>query len=267
MSNGRKGKVRRLLHLPHSQSHFGCLGPRSLGVGNALATLPLRSVDQDWMSTLVKLRSQNLSRYLPDHYTDEQVRGYLAQTKLLRSSFSHLDNGAVELPFTGVNRSFVVLEKPLSRGVVLINTTDPYASPTIDYQTNVNPLDVEIMTAPVRLYRKWHTTPSMQTLTPVEILPGSHVTTDTEFADYIAGSTTPTNGHSCGTAAMAPRSLGGVVAPDLTVYGVKRLSVGDISIIPMIPASHTCSTVYAIAEKVRGLSQSVDACLIYFIGG
>ncbi len=31
------------------------------------------------------------------------------------------------------------------------------------------------------------------------------------------------------------------------------LSVGDISIVPMIPATHTCSTVYAISEKVSAL--------------
>jgi len=56
---------------------------------------------------------------------------------------------------------------------------------------------------------------------------------------------------------------------ELTVYGVTGLSIGDASIMPIVPgmrfeeygkapflmfacsAAHTCATVYAIAEKVR----------------
>jgi choline dehydrogenase-like flavoprotein len=55
---------------------------------------------------------------------------------------------------------------------------------------------------------------------------------------------------------MTPRHLGGVVGTDLLVYGVTGLSITDLSISPMIPGAHTCSTVYAIAEKV-----SADASL------
>ncbi|KAF9522943.1 GMC oxidoreductase-domain-containing protein [Crepidotus variabilis] len=231
-------------------------GPHSLGVGNALADLPLRLVDEDWSSTLAVLQAQDPSTYLPKHYVKDQIDGYNAQTKLLRSTLSKLNNGAIEIPFTGVNRSYVVLEKPFSRGNVLINTTDLYGAPTIDYQTNFNPVDVKILIAALRTYRKWHTTPSMMTLTPVEIIPGANITTDQDLSHYIARSIDPTSGHSCGTASMAPRKIGGVVSPDLTVYGVKGLSVGDISIIPMIPGTHTCSTVYAIAEKAADLIKS-----------
>jgi choline dehydrogenase-like flavoprotein len=61
----------------------------------------------------------------------------------------------------------------------------------------------------------------------------------------------PTTAHPIGTAAMAPRELGGVVGPDLTVYGTRKLSVADNSIIPLIPSTHTSSTAYAIGEKVK----------------
>ena len=49
---------------------------------------------------------------------------------------------------------------------------------------------------------------------------------------------------------MAPRELGGVVDPNLLVYGVTGLSVADSSIQPMIPGAHICATVYAVAERV-----------------
>jgi choline dehydrogenase-like flavoprotein len=107
--------------------------------------------------------------------------------------------------------------------------------------------------AMVRFHRKWTSTTSLQKLAPVETSPGPSITSDEQIASYVANSAGATEGHSCGTAAMMPRKLGGVVSPELLVYGVTGLSVGDVSIIPMIPATHTCATVYAIAEKVSGM--------------
>ena len=52
-----------------------------------------------------------------------------------------------------------------------------------------------------------------------------------------------------------------VVAPDLTVYGVTGLSVADGSVIPLIPATHLCSTVYAIAEKAADMIKHAEHTL------
>ena len=52
---------------------------------------------------------------------------------------------------------------------------------------------------------------------------------------------------------MMPEELGGVVGPDLRVYGVKGLSVVDASILPMIPASGLQATMYAVGEKAADL--------------
>lgn len=60
-------------------------------------------------------------------------------------------------------------------------------------------------------------------------------------------------GHESGTCAMLPLELGGVVGPELLVHKVKRLSVVDSSIIPLIPSTNLCATVYAIAEKASSL--------------
>lgn len=56
--------------------------------------------------------------------------------------------------------------------------------------------------------------------------------------------------HPAGTSAMQSREIGGVVDCNLKVYGTTNLRIVDASIMPLIPATHLSSTVYAIAEKV-----------------
>jgi choline dehydrogenase-like flavoprotein len=48
---------------------------------------------------------------------------------------------------------------------------------------------------------------------------------------------------------MLPRELGGVVSPELKVYGTSNLRVIDVSIMPTVPSAHLQNSVYAIAEK------------------
>lgn len=48
--------------------------------------------------------------------------------------------------------------------------------------------------------------------------------------------------HSMGTCKMAPFDDGGVVDPNLNVYGVRGLKVADLSIVPSNLGANTCST-------------------------
>jgi choline dehydrogenase-like flavoprotein len=52
---------------------------------------------------------------------------------------------------------------------------------------------------------------------------------------------------------MAPREIGGVVDPELKVYGTKNLRVVDASVLPLQLGATPMSTIYAIAEKVSSL--------------
>lgn len=57
---------------------------------------------------------------------------------------------------------------------------------------------------------------------------------------------------------MMPRALDGVVDSQLRVYGVKGSRVVDAGIMPIIPATHTSSTVYAVAEKAADLIKAAQ---------
>ncbi|KDQ20446.1 hypothetical protein BOTBODRAFT_626187 [Botryobasidium botryosum FD-172 SS1] len=55
--------------------------------------------------------------------------------------------------------------------------------------------------------------------------------------------------HALGTCSMKPREKGGVIDPELNVYGVEGLKVADLSICPGNVAANTYSTALLVAEK------------------
>jgi choline dehydrogenase-like flavoprotein len=59
--------------------------------------------------------------------------------------------------------------------------------------------------------------------------------------------------HVSGTCAMMPREDGGVVDPQLKVYGTTNLRVVDASIFPLEPRGNTQATVFAVAEKAADI--------------
>ena len=52
---------------------------------------------------------------------------------------------------------------------------------------------------------------------------------------------------------MLPRDKGGVVGPDLRVYGTKNVRVVDASVVPFQLCGHLTSTLYALAERASDL--------------
>lgn len=222
-----------------------------MGVGNVGAWVPLPVLTADYQTVVNTIKSQNAAQYLPSTYTAELVAGYQAQRDLLIQSYSGLTAGAVEIPFSGSGSTSLSLEHPLSRGTVTLNTTNVYAEPIVDYNAFVNPVDPLIIAKSFQFVRKWMNTTAMRQLSPTESSPGSQLTTDDQLVSSARSNSRPSTAHGCCTTPMQPRSIGGVVGPDLLVYGVTGLSIGDISLIPLVPGAHPCASVYAVAEKVR----------------
>ncbi|KAL7907774.1 hypothetical protein GGI35DRAFT_67151 [Trichoderma velutinum] len=139
---------------------------------------------------------------------------------------------------------------PFSRGSVHISSAEDINTPKINPRFMAIDFDMIVQIAIGRLAAKvWNTPPistSFETVSQ-QGTPSADATWDQwkNFTD----STLISNSHPIGTAAMLPRKLGGVVDPQLRVYGTKNVRVVDASVIPLQISGHLTATLYAIAER------------------
>lgn len=62
-----------------------------------------------------------------------------------------------------------------------------------------------------------------------------------------------TTWHSLGTCKMAPKKEGGVVDETLSVHGVKKLKIADLSVPPANVGANTANTAFMIGEKAADM--------------
>ncbi|EFQ34645.1 GMC oxidoreductase [Colletotrichum graminicola] len=240
-------------------------GPHTHAWGNKAVFTSLQDLDPaNYQSIAEAVSKQEPLQHLPQVYAENPalVKGYLQQRKVLREHFLNPKAGIVEFAFGGSGTVPVALQKPLSRGTISINSTnpDPSIAPLIDFNTISNPVDSLLLIRAVAKARAFMSSPSIQPLGAVELVPGLGVSSDAQIEAVMKESWLASSlDHPAGTAAMMPREWGGVVDSNLKVYGVEGLWVVDASIMPILPAAHTQATVYAAAEHaadiIRGCEQ------------
>ncbi|KAF2635099.1 choline dehydrogenase [Massarina eburnea CBS 473.64] len=233
-------------------------GPYTFGRGNAAAFLSFKSFSKKYRQITSLILKQDATQYLPEIYSQNKaiLRGYLAQRALLFNHYLSDDGTVGEYPIQPWGRATTAVQKPLSRGTLVLNATHPAANPIIVRHAFQNPVDKMVLGELVRWNREhWTTSPYLTRYAPVETAPGANYTTDEDiFQAGISTSTlNPTYAHNSGAAALMPEVLGGVVDPQLKVYGVQGLRIVDASILPIIPAAHLQATMYAVAEKAADI--------------
>ncbi|KZM23654.1 uncharacterized protein EKO05_0005335 [Ascochyta rabiei] len=230
-------------------------GPLTQARGNALAFISLPQVaPASYANISTQVTAQANDAYLPAVYKGSKklLAGIAAQRKILAGLYSNTKAGIVELGIPAAGSGVLVaFQKPLSRGTISINATDPQGAPLIHYNAMTNPLDRSMLAACVRYVRQIWARPEIAKFNPVETSPGAQYQTDAEIIDRSIelGSIWPTLSHPIGTCPMMPEALGGCVSDGLLFYGVEKLSIVDASIIPLVPSQHIQSTMYAIGEK------------------
>jgi len=108
--------------------------------GNSAAFLSLRTISPIAEEIVNMIAAQNTSRYLPDAYGDTSRAGYAKQHAIMAQLLNSTDAAMYEFPFSGSAAATNAFEKPLSRGTVSLNASDPTGNPVVDYNTLANPV-------------------------------------------------------------------------------------------------------------------------------
>ena len=151
------------------------------------------------------------------------------------------------------------IQHPFSLGSVHINTSSPTSAPVINPKYLSQEYDVQALITAVKYNRKLASTQPLSQAWITEYEPGFDVipagpdsydtdTYDNLWRQYVLNNML-TIYHPVGSCPMLPQDIGGVVNPELLVYGTSNLRVVDASVIPLIISAHPQTVVYAIAER------------------
>ena len=141
-----------------------------------------------------------------------------------------------------------VVQHPLSRGNVHINSLNISSKPVINPNYLSHPYDLQAATNLAKFLRTIASTAPLRDVWTEEYEPGKAIQKDQDWEKYALANTLSIY-HPVGTAALLPEKDGGVVDSKLRVYGIKGLRVVDASIIPLLPSAHIQTLVYGIAER------------------
>ncbi|KAI1361785.1 GMC oxidoreductase-domain-containing protein [Xylaria arbuscula] len=224
-------------------------GPWTATMVNAVA---FPALDQK-LSHHLHLTLNKSAQNLPSSYDATLRAGYEAQQAEICALLSRRDVAAYELMATSWGQLAISAMHTLSRGTIRARSSSIFDNtpPVIDLRLCSHVLDCEILRMGLEFNDRLTATEDMRMLLPVAPfgLRTQDLKNRTALMEMIK-SMTHTEFHPSGTAAMMPRSVGGVVDTDLRVYGTRNLRVVDASVMPLIPTGHIQAPIYAIAEKV-----------------
>ncbi|KAJ5038206.1 uncharacterized protein L3040_007073 [Drepanopeziza brunnea f. sp. 'multigermtubi'] len=226
-------------------------GPLASPTADFLMFLPLSMMGNNSAAMAKQAAAGSPSVSLPADVPAEVAKGYAAQYALLNKKLLATDAAIIEVI---VDHGVVILglQHPYSRGSVKATSKSPFDNPVADLGLLRNPLDKALLREGISFARRFVKARGFAELQAVEIVPGGDVTSN-EALDAFLEASTATLYHPAGTCKMGARAQGGVVDTQLKVYGVEGLRVVDSSVIPILPASHTMTTVYSVAEKAADI--------------
>lgn len=221
------------------------------GFGETVALFSLCQATSDCQHLIAAARDEDAASLLPEDTDATVLAGYKAQREQVLDQYAGDNVPVAMVHWTTGSAVIVFLLRPLSRGLVQIQSKDVLETPLVDWRAMTDPVDLDVAVAAVLKNRQIMQAPSMTKLGPSENSPFGDNITDKDFLkSTIVSSFGPTTGHLCCTAAMLPLEKGGVVDTEWKVYGVESLRAIDISTWPMVVASTPMATVYGVAEQI-----------------
>ena len=227
---------------------------------SAIAYVNATGLYGDKVDKLEKSALASLDKYSTSN--NRQVgAGYRAISNATASTILSSPIGLIELVFMnsdgngdiGIN---IALQHPYSHGRIAINSSDPMDYPSIDPNYLSNPIDLQILRDGSKLARAIGKTGPLKDSLTGETSPGSgKVASDDDddaWNDWLK-QTVDTEFHPSSTCAMLPIELGGVVDPNLRVYGLANVRVADASVPPIALSTHLMASTYGVAEQASSI--------------
>jgi choline dehydrogenase-like flavoprotein len=205
---------------------------RALVEGDQSLTSAVDKVKKSYFSPALSTKVPQLEVIFSDGYTG--LKGYPAANSSLFG--------------IGTFALIGVVQHPLSKGNVHITSRNISVKPAINPNYLSHPYDLQAATSLAKFLRTIASSKPMSDIWSEEYEPGKAVQTDEDWKKYALANTLSIY-HPIGTCALLPEKDGGVVDPDLKVYGIEGLRIVDASIIPLLPSAHIQTLVYGIAEK------------------
>lgn len=216
---------------------------------------------EDFEDIAARYEAQDPAEFLPAGTHPYVVAGYADFQKVHAALLRSKNANFLWLPIGGGPGGIVMSMHVVSHGTINIDPASPHSEPIVDYRALSNPTDMEIMVENVRYMRKFMASEDFVDAQPVETMPGIDIEGE-DLEEWIRSVLIPTNFHPIATAAKKPREKGGVVDEELLVHGVKKLSVADGSIMPLLPGANTQQPVYMLAEKVSFGRVGIGGCVL-----
>ncbi len=141
--------------------------------------------------------------------------------------------------------------RPLSRGTIMAQTSDPLQAPLIRPNYLSHDDDLRAMTAGIRHARRIFAAPPLAEYCVLERDPGAECTSDADLEQYARHNGT-TLYHPVGTCKMGTDAMA-VVDPKLRVNGIGGLRVVDASIMPTLTTGNINAPTIMIAEKAADM--------------
>ncbi|KAJ1308023.1 hypothetical protein OPQ81_002094 [Rhizoctonia solani] len=215
-------------------------------------------------SSTIKSMKSKLDQEIAASSTTALERAQFAiQKQWLDQKLGHLEvimyPGYFAFSAPKANTSYISLlmaiQHPFSRGNIHIGSADPLVKGIYDPKYFSKSIDLQTLVEAVKFALKITKTEPIASLVVTRQDPAPGITSDEDIATYIKTYVESVY-HPIGTAALAPKDLGGVVDNKLKVYGTANVRVVDASIIPLHMGTHITRTIYGIAEKAAALIKS-----------
>lgn len=227
----------------------------------------------DNLNSLQKNITTQINSYaLNTTYDAGVIAGYKAIANMTATTILESSIGQIELLFMNSDSNgdigiTAALQHPYSHGRIYINSSNPLDYPVIDpnymafsagmhtpkyTSSSTNVSDYEILRDGLKLARQLGNTEPLSGCLTAETSPGSKVTTDDDWLNWIREAA-GTEFHPSSSCAMLPRNQGGVVDANLRVYGLANVRVADASVVPIALSSHLMSSTYGVAEQAGNI--------------